>query len=160
MDMANGVKLGEHWLFQVTVLHRCHWRLAAHYARTGRLYGIPVVIFATIVGSSVFATLESSGYIELRIIAGGLSMTAAILAGLQTWFNYPKRAENHRGIAIKLGDLRRDIEKVLRVNPQAIQSKTEEFDKLDKKWQEAVRDSPAIPDWMYKSVKRQSRKEG
>ena len=73
--------------------------------------GIPVAILSGLVGTSIFATLETDqADISLRIVFGIISILAAVLASLQTFLRLSERAEKHRAVAVRYGALRRELE--------------------------------------------------
>ncbi len=79
--------------------------------------GVPVVVLATFVGTSVFATIQEKVDTKLRIIVGGISVLAAVLASLQTFLRFAERAEQHRVAAEKWASIRREIDELLRLYP-------------------------------------------
>jgi hypothetical protein len=73
------------------------------------LLGIPGVILSAAVGTSVISNLE--GTVEWGIyLVGLLAIASASLAGIQTSFNYPERAEKHRITGVKYKAIIREIE--------------------------------------------------
>jgi hypothetical protein len=92
----------------------------AHYQKATRLrsqhvwLGVPVVIFSTVVGTSLFATLsEDELGLTLRIIVGSVSVGAAVLSAIQTFFGFAQRADRHVLAADWYAAIRRRIEQVL-----------------------------------------------
>ena len=76
------------------ILARAHGLQADRYQKYHFQIGVPIVIITTISGTSAFATLTSYGnaYPVIAVIAGTLSMVAAVLAGLQTFFDFSGKA--------------------------------------------------------------------
>jgi len=74
----------------------------AHYAAENWLnklhltLGIPATIFAAVVGTAVFASLENSVTLWAKIAVGLFSIATAILSGLQTFLRFSEKAERHR----------------------------------------------------------------
>jgi hypothetical protein len=93
--------------YQVRVLARAHALAAEKFEQRGMLLGVPVIILMTIVGTGSFANLVSLGKSQfwISLIAGILSVTAAVLAALQTFFNYGPKAQKHAEAAAKLNAL-------------------------------------------------------
>ena len=91
----------------------------AHYAIANRLgkyniwFGIPVVVLATLVGTSVFATLQKDVRTSLRILVGVVSVLAAVLASLQTFLRLAVSAGEHGAAAAWYSAIRRDAEQIL-----------------------------------------------
>jgi hypothetical protein len=100
--------------------HRRVWACQiAHYGRATRLrrgdviLGVPVVILSTVVGTSLFATLnEEQLPLALRIVVGSVSVVAAVLAAIQTFFGFAKQADKHVLAADWYSALRRKVEEV------------------------------------------------
>jgi hypothetical protein len=79
-----------------------------------RLLGVPVVILSTIVGTTVFASLEheSLGRVA-RIVVGSISVVSAVLASIQTFLRLAERSEHHLSCAGRYAAIRRQIDQVL-----------------------------------------------
>jgi hypothetical protein len=115
--------------------------------------GVPVVFFATIAGTATFGTLQAEAANHfLLLLIGFVSISAAVLAGLQTFFGYAEMAEKHKTAAGKYGRLRRKFEQELVLAPSKaadiLKSLRPEWDKLDE-------NSPNISEAVYqKSAQR------
>jgi hypothetical protein len=98
------------WYQRVAATQRAHYRSADHFSRKSYWLGIPVIVLSTLVGTSVFATLQKQPGPELQIAVGLASVLAAVLASLQTFLGYSARAEKHRVAGAKYGGLGRELE--------------------------------------------------
>jgi hypothetical protein len=98
------------WHRRVRESQFAHYNATKPLARANYLLGVPVAILTTIVGTSLFATLESQAGPRFRLLIGLVSLIAAVLASIQTFLRFSERAEKHRGVAARYGSLRRDIE--------------------------------------------------
>ena len=76
-----------------------HYNARDRYNRRHTQLGVAVVVITSIMGTSVFASLSEDALLGARIITGVLVVVAAVLAGLQTFFNFEKRSLNHKGTA-------------------------------------------------------------
>jgi hypothetical protein len=104
IDQAN------HYRKVVRRTARAHYK-AVDRARKGNLMlGVPVVVTTTVVGTSIFATLDSQPDATVKIIAGTVSLLAATFAALQTFFGFAERAEKHKIAGANYGCVRRDLE--------------------------------------------------
>ena len=79
--------------------------------------GIPVVVLTTVVGTSVFATLQESLNTRIRIIGGLLIVFAAVLASLHTWLHLGELVEKNRVAAESWAAIRREISETLALYP-------------------------------------------
>jgi hypothetical protein len=138
----------DQWHTGVRILHHAHARAAVSFERRGRFLGVPVIILTTAVGTSIFAGAESSP--TLKIIAGLLSLGAAVLSALQTTLKYSEVASQHKAAAQKYGKLRREIE----VHEVSLQTETQAsltalLEKLQDEWDTLDDQSPTIPQGIY-----------
>jgi len=122
------------WYRRVRESQFAHYEASKPLARSNFLYGIPVTVLSSFVGTSFFATLENKSAIQFRILVGCTSVLAAVLSSLQTFLRFSERAEKHRAVAVRYGSLRREIE-VLQAagepyNPLRIDSLREKMDSL------------------------------
>jgi hypothetical protein len=128
-------------------------RLAKHNIRLG----IPVVALTTLIGTSVFATLEENVAVEWRIIIGVLSALAAVLASLQTFLRFPERAEKHRAAGEQWSAVRREIAQMLALHPTYLASRGDPksyLDDLRRRMDEIASQSPEMPDRDWARARR------
>jgi hypothetical protein len=74
---------------------RSHYLAAKYCQRRHTLLGVPVVAGTSIVGTSIFATLTEEPWIVWKIATGVISIAAAVLAALQTFFGFAEQAEKN-----------------------------------------------------------------
>jgi hypothetical protein len=77
------------------------------------LLGVPVVIFTTVVGTGAFAAINQETDNFWKVAAGTVSIVAAILASMQTFFGFGERSDRHRIAATRYASTRRSIELAL-----------------------------------------------
>ena len=106
------------WYARAFVTQRAHYLSADHFGKRKYWLGIPAVVLSTLVGTSVFATVQKQPEPWLQIVVGLASVVAALLASLQTFLGYAERAEKHRIAGAKYGALGRELE-VMRALPSA-----------------------------------------
>jgi hypothetical protein len=75
--------------------------------------GAPASALAAVAGTSVFASLGGTVDPWLKIAVGMISIAAAVLTGLQTFYNFPDLAERHRSAGTKYKAIRRELEQML-----------------------------------------------
>src|SRR5262249_53767340 len=105
-------ELLEDWRRRANESQYAHYETAKHFSRLNYLFGVPVVIATTVVGTSIFATLQEQGVLLLRVILGLISVAAAVLAALQTFLRYAERSEKHRAAGATFGAIRRELEQM------------------------------------------------
>ncbi|HXO39542.1 MAG TPA: SLATT domain-containing protein [Candidatus Acidoferrum sp.] len=134
------------WYERVCVTQRAHYLSADHFKRKSYWLGVPVIGLTTVVGTSVFATIQKQPVLWQQVTAGLASVAAAILASLQTFLGYAERAEKHRVAGAKYGALGRELE-VLRASDRA--ENDEILRELRKRLDALALESPNNPIWIY-----------
>jgi hypothetical protein len=103
----------EDWHFRVTRAQFGH-QLSADKTHAWNLsLGVPVVIFTTIVGTGAFAAINQTTDNFWKVAAGTISIVAAVLASMQTFFGFGERSDRHRIAATRYASTRRSIELAL-----------------------------------------------
>jgi hypothetical protein len=108
--MSSINKVLNEWYLRVTVAQKAHFISADHFGRKRYWLGIPAVALSTLVGTSVFATLQKQPDAWIQISVGLGSVFAGLLISLQTFLGYAERAEKHRIVGAKYGALGRELE--------------------------------------------------
>jgi len=100
------------WHKTAGLVRDAHYDSARLYAKRNYWLGIPVIIFSTFVGTSIFATLQEDVNPWIRVFIGIVSVASAILAGLQTFLRFAESAEKHHSAAVKYASICTDIEEI------------------------------------------------
>ena len=150
------------WEVRASVSQDAHYVLATRLGGYNLLFGIPVVVFTTIVGTSVFATLQENVAVSWRILVGIVSVLAAVLASLQTFLRFQERAEKHRAAAELWAAIRREIDQMLALHPDYLAERSDPktyLDQLRRRMGEVSAQSPEIgsKDWSAAEARRTSR---
>jgi hypothetical protein len=109
------------------------------------LLGIPVIMFSSIVGSAAFTQIHQVGNNTVRVFAGALSIVAAILAGLQTFFRFGETAEKYRAVGIEYEKVENDIEEIQGLPAHLRGEIKETVDALRERLNTLADSSPEIP---------------
>jgi hypothetical protein len=78
-----------------------HFNAATRAKRLSDYLGLPVVAINIILGSVFFIALSQELPDMAKWSGGFLALTAALISGISTFFNFGKQFEGHRGIANK-----------------------------------------------------------
>lgn len=105
------VELLRGWLIHAHKGRDRHDLAARIYERARYGFGIPTLVVSTIVGTAVFSALVSKAAPEWWV--GVLSVLAAVLSALQTFLDFPTRAERHRSAGVKYKAVIRSLEQSL-----------------------------------------------
>ena len=147
-------RLYEAWHRRVAAVETGH-RLMADRMRHRHLgLGIPVVIFTTVVGTSVFASIKDSGAPEpVLYVVGSISLLAAVLSSLQTFLRYATRSEGHRIAAIRYETLRRDMAKMLALPREARGDPEKQLDSARQRMDRYAKESPVIGQRLWEDLR-------
>jgi hypothetical protein len=148
-------ELLQSWHRRVAAAEAGHRVMADRMRRRYLMLGVPVVILTTIVGTSVFASIQDAKVATwIRVVVGSVSLLAAVISSLQTFLRYGMRAEGHRVAAIRYETLRRDMAAVLAI-PRA--SRTEPLRQLDgvrNRMDRYAKESPTIGEREWNRLER------
>ena len=127
---------------------RCYAAQSAHYASADRcrllnyIIGVPAVVFASIVGTAIFADLTKGT--TSRLAVASVSILAAVLAALQTFLRFSERAAAHAIAGDWYSAIRRDIEEILHL-PVASRGKAKDcLDEVRKEMNRVAQDAPEL----------------
>jgi len=80
---------------------RSHFNAANRQHKYNAITGVPVMVLNIVLGSVFFVMLSQDLPSTAKWIGALIAVLAAILSGVQTFFNYQKRFEGHRKIGNK-----------------------------------------------------------
>lgn len=157
--MDDVLKQAEIYRRNYAIVCRSHYLASARIGTFNNLLGVPVVVLTTIVGTSIFGTLNESPDLNWRIATGLLSITAAILASLQTFLKFSERSDKHKIAGSRYAAMRRRLEVfLLRHKGQPTEGRKDALDELEeiiKRFAELADDSPSIPDKDYRKAEEE-----
>lgn len=125
--------------------------------RTGarnRALGAGATVFAAIGGTSAFVSLSQSGNVVWVSAAASLSILAAVVSGLQTYFNYGAVSGEHRKWAAKFGELARRVA-FAQATPAGHELTERRYQRFSADLAEFDTDAPNVPDNDYQRAKQQ-----
>lgn len=147
--------LMEEWRLRAWAAQMAHYRVASRLRSFNVWLGLPVVVFTTAVGTSLFATLDTQQSTEVRIVVGTISVLAAIFAAVQTFFNFAARADQHVLAADWYASIRRKIEQELRI-PRMYRGDPKKFmDGIRKEMNTVGSQFPEIGERLWSEVARE-----
>lgn len=133
------------WHNRAAAAAMAHYTLANRCRRRNVLLGVPVVVFSTVVGTSLFATLnDASVDSDVRLLIGIVSVAAAVLAALQTFLRFAERAERHVMAADWYSAVRRGIAEALALPPPTRQPPTAYLPGVRKEMSKIGQQAPEI----------------
>jgi hypothetical protein len=146
-------EIAQDWLTRTRILHRAHERSAAVYSRRGIMLSVAILTLASVVGTAIFATVNSEPSDTWKVVTGLVSLAAALLAAFQAFLQYPELAHHHRQAAARIGALMRRLDVVCAagsVDPAVLED-------VRLRWERISEDAPAVAGRLYKRAERDVR---
>ncbi|GAB3550385.1 hypothetical protein GCM10027343_33320 [Noviherbaspirillum agri] len=141
------------WIRRARESQMAHYEMANIFSARERWLGVPVILISTIIGTTVFASVSTQAIApETKIAVGMLSVLAAVLSSLQTFFKYSERSEKHRSAGARYSAARRKLEVIYAENTESqekhyIATLREELDRLGE-------ESPHVPVSVFEKVQK------
>ena len=150
--MENRKLIGD-WRFRIQRMQTAHYQAAMKLDKQRVWFGSVSVVFSSIVGSAIFVEISEATRMDtkLGIALGLMSITAASLSGLQTFFNFGERAENHRKAGAKHAELRMELD-LLFEQPADESIEKEILEDFRIRWAEMNSLYPTVPVGVWRSV--------
>jgi hypothetical protein len=146
-------ELLDDWRQRVYAAQSAHYFAAGRFRLLNYLVGVPAIVFSSIVGTAIFAGLQHDDKQQTMLIAG-ISIVAAVLAGLQTFLRFPERASQHATAADWYSAIRRDIEEILHLPAGSRGNAKECLDRIRKEMNRVTQDAPELDVRLWKREAR------
>ncbi|MDP8991794.1 MAG: SLATT domain-containing protein [Actinomycetota bacterium] len=154
-DSASETLLRE-WRNRTAAAGAAHYVLASRLRKRNLWVGVPAVVFSSVVGTSLFATLSRQEVNRwLRVVIGTVSVAAAVLAALQTFFRFPERAERHVLAADWYSALRRQLDVLIALPADERGPPKESLDRIRKEMSRVGQQAPEIGQQLWSKVARE-----
>jgi len=120
--------------------------------------GVPVTVFSAVVGTAIFATKNTPHRdAQVQLLAGLLSLAAAVLSALHTFFNFADVAAQHKSAAAEYESVRHDLDAfILELgmpgNAPPIAAALGKLREIGKQLDDIAKRAPTIPDKIYNST--------
>jgi hypothetical protein len=131
-----------------------HWEATKYFQQLHYLVGVPVVALSAIVGTTVFATLQKQVGLRIQLVVGGISLLAAVLAGLQTFLGFSARAEQHKSVASAYGAVRRRLETLVTLPVELRGNLADTVKQIELELDNLAKAAPTVPNSIYRSVQK------
>lgn len=154
-DWASGETLLANWYQRMRVTKQGHYEAARRLESLHYKLGVPIMVLSTIAGTSVFAALGKSPDPLMQVAVGLVSISAGVLAALQTFLGASARAEKHRAAAARYGAIGRDVEVLQALSPSVRGDPQEVLDRLRTQLDDLALESPGFTDRIRQYTKAQ-----
>ena len=135
----------DNWHVALRTAQRANYRAASRSEMLNYWLGIPVVVLATIVGTSVFAALGERPDQTAQIAVGTLSVLSAILSAIHTSLRYSERAEKHRSAATSYASLQKELTQKLTSPPNDEGAIDTWITAFRLSWDTIAKEAPTVP---------------
>jgi hypothetical protein len=143
------------WHRRMDACQHAYYLEAERYKRWHFWLGVPAVIFSTVVGTAVFASLENQSVsISARVDIALVSIAAAVLAGLQTFLRLSETAAAHAHAGDWYAAIKRDIEQLRALRREERGSARACTDTLRKEMNKAGQKSPELRESLWMEIAR------
>ncbi|HYK36949.1 SLATT domain-containing protein [Alloacidobacterium sp.] len=140
------------WLIHAHKGRDRHDTAARIYEWSKYVFGTAAIILSTIVGTSVFQELAAKSTVSLWV--GLLSVAAAVLSALQTFLDFPARAERHRAAGVKYKAVIRSLEHSLATLAAGGAPTEDQITQIQQRLDELEDSAPVIMPRIYSMVER------
>ncbi|CAN5426787.1 hypothetical protein BH10PSE17_BH10PSE17_23310 [soil metagenome] len=131
-----------------------HYAMADRLAARGQWLGVAVILISTLIGTSVFASIAAAEDAPTwaKLIVGCLSVMAAVMSALQTFFKFSERAERHRVFGARYGAVRRELEAFLASG--TVDMQTQYIMVLREKLDRIAEEAPDVDNGVFDTVRQ------
>jgi hypothetical protein len=145
--MESQREVAEKWYDRVAIMQHEHYLAALRFSHLHYWVGIPLILLTAIVGGSIFARPQQKRNASSWIAIGMLSVSATVLAALQTFLSYNERVEKYRMAGARYGALGWQLALML-----AQDSDCSGLDDIGKQLDALAQESPNIPKVVHKAM--------
>ena len=145
--MESHREIAERWYDQIAIKQHEHYLAALHFSRLHYWIGIPLILLTAILGKSVFARTQHKRSVSSRVALGTLSVSATILAALQTLLSYNERVVKHQIAGTRYANLNWQLALMLAQDPGCTG-----LDDIGKQLDALAQESPNIPGSVDKAM--------
>ena len=131
------------WRTAVRISHRAHADAAARNQRLHLLLGLPALVLAALVGTTILATMEASPGRTAKALAALAAITVASLVALQTFLGHTERAHRHHEAAMRYSQVQRELDELL-LMPEAAAKLKKRMEELRARWGEIDLMAPGL----------------
>ncbi len=157
VDKEKAKKTFEQWNRGARIRNIAYQRAGDFYSSWGKKVGVLVTVFTVIVGTSFFSRVSASNDQTIFIVVGLFSLAAAVLSGVNSFFNFPELGAKHTETGLKFGELRRRMD-VINCLVCDDDSKIEaHLTEIADAYNAALNGAPILPRWFYDAAEKKTR---
>ena len=149
----------KNWRFRSDRVQHAYYIAGRRYEKFHKYLGFIAVLLMTTVGTVAFYKISNTTETHAifgdstEIITGGISVLAAVLTALQTFYKFAELGEKHRVAGARFAHLKHKLE-LLEAAYQN-QELAKELSSIESEWAKLREDSPHIPDSIWNKVNKE-----
>lgn len=149
----------KNWRFRADRVQHAYYITGRRYEKLHKCLGFFAILLMTTVGSVTFYKISnttggSAAFGDLtEIITGGISVMAAVLTALQTFYKFAELSEKHRVAGARFAHLKHKLE--LLEATYENKKLNGDLSSIESEWAKLREDSPHIPDSIWNKVKKE-----
>jgi hypothetical protein len=144
----------DYWHFRATRMQTVFYEASRIYNRRHYWLGGPAVTLNVLVGTAIFASLSQRPELSIQVAVGFLSVSAALLTGIQTFLNYSDLAEKHKRAGAQMAHLRHSMEILKHMPPATELELRQELSDFESMWDKLRQESPHLPFVLWARVEK------
>lgn len=143
------------WMRQALTRAVAQQRTASRYRRYNLVLGILVTALAALGGTGVVATLAAKTDPVSTVVAGLLSVLAAILSAIHTYLRLGESYEAYRAGAAQFGGLQRRLEVAVTLYDEGSRYTKSELEAFSAELEQLDKGTRQVPDSIYNRVEKE-----
>ena len=142
------------WRNRAYAAQSAYYMEADRYRHWNYLFGVPAVVLSGLVGTAIFANLQTE-WTGGKWIIGSVSILAAVLSSLQTFLRLAHSAAEHAAAAAWYSAIRRDAEQLLALPRESRGAPKSALDTIRQEMNKAGQKAPPLNEKLWaKSAQR------
>jgi hypothetical protein len=156
LEMIDQVRVLLEWQLALRRDETAHLRCVAQSDLARKRYGFWASVLATIVGTSIFLSLQQQPDAWIRVLVGVISIAPGVLSAIQVYAKGADKLEQHQAVATQFECLRRGIEARLPVPPSIDEWSSFQVD-FRARWQAVTDKAPPCPQKIIDAAEKHMR---
>lgn len=144
MTKETWVEVLDDWQQRVVAYQQAQYTEATSLSRRYYGVGLPVTVLAAVTGTTVFTNLDAEFSYSARLTVVVVSLVAAILSAVHTFYNFGARSEQCRSVSMQFGHIRREIDILRHFPPTTLEAMETKLRDLNGLIQKVSNDAPLI----------------
>ncbi len=152
MNSEHRIRILERWRRNCLRSSTGNYRASTKFSKRNFFLGVPTIVLTTLAGSSLFATLQEGIDPRLQLLAGFVTLAAAVLSALQTFMGSAERAGKHNTAAAEFNSVKRRIDFLIAQNADGHDLDDAIIEDIRASMDTLSRETPALPESLWEQM--------